>query len=108
MNQSQNIGTIPPELEYLNRAARWLDTQYRIPGTKVRFGFDVLLGMIPGVGDAVSLLFSGVLVLVMVRHGTSLLLLFRMLFNILLDGFLGSSPSLAMCLTYSTKQIVET
>lgn len=92
MNKPEPIQNVPPELEYLDRATRWLDTRFRIPGTDIRFGFDALLGLIPGAGDAISLLVSGGLVIVMARHGSSFGLLVKMLFNILLDALLGIIP----------------
>ena len=70
MNKPEPIQNVPPELEYLDKATRWLDTRFRIPGTDIRFGFDALLGLIPGAGDAISLLVSGGLVIVMARHGS--------------------------------------
>ncbi len=92
MSKPEPIPQVPPELEYLDKATRWLDTRFRIPGTNIRFGFDVLLGLIPGAGDAISLLLSGGLVVVMARHGASFGVLVRMLFNILLDALLGTIP----------------
>ncbi len=92
MKKPEPAASLPPELEYLDRATRWLDSQFRIPGTGIRFGFDALLGLIPGAGDAVSLLISAGLVVVMARHGTGFRVLVKMLFNILLDALLGIVP----------------
>lgn len=33
------------------RLARLLDARYRVPGTSVTFGWDAILGLVPGVGD---------------------------------------------------------
>lgn len=92
MNQPKPVQKVPPELEYLDRATRWLDTRFRIPGTDIRFGIDALLGLIPGAGDAIGLLISGGVVLVMARHGSSFKVLVKMIFNILLDALLGTIP----------------
>lgn len=38
-------------LERLERLAHRMDRAFRIPGTKVRFGWDSILGLFPLVGD---------------------------------------------------------
>lgn len=83
---------LPEELEHVNRLARWMDSKFRIPGTGFRFGLDGLIGLIPGVGDFSTFIFSGYLVLLMARNGASGYVLARMIFNIVLDAALGSIP----------------
>ncbi|MEL7220511.1 MAG: DUF4112 domain-containing protein, partial [Bacteroidota bacterium] len=39
------------ELKWLDTATQLLDNRFRIPGTEIRFGFDSLIGLIPGIGD---------------------------------------------------------
>ena len=80
------------ELKWLDTTTKLLDNQFRIPGTEVRFGFDFIIGLIPGVGDVVSLGISGVLVSVMARKGASGMVIVKMLWNILLDAVIGSIP----------------
>lgn len=44
-------------LDKLDRLERWatmLDGRFHIPFTKIRFGLDPILGLIPGLGDAVG------------------------------------------------------
>ena len=36
----------------LDALATLLDTAFILPGTNVRFGFDALIGLVPGIGDA--------------------------------------------------------
>lgn len=36
------------------KLARLLDTRFRIPGVPFRFGLDGIIGLIPGVGDAIT------------------------------------------------------
>ena len=36
--------------EHLDYVAALLDDMFRIPGTKIRFGLDALIGWVPGVG----------------------------------------------------------
>ena len=39
--------------EDLNVVATWLDGRFVIPGTRIRFGLDAIIGLIPGIGDAI-------------------------------------------------------
>lgn len=82
------------ELAWIQQWTDVLDTKYAIPGTKIRFGLDFILGLIPGIGDAISLSFSGVLIATMAKHGASSMLITRMLLNVLLDTVVGSIPIL--------------
>lgn len=76
----------------IRRLADWLDTRFVIPGTTLRFGFDSLLGLFPGVGDGLSAL-MGLYILSRARDlGAPPLLLARMGANIALDAILGSVP----------------
>ena len=79
-------------LELLRRWARRFDSQFRIPGTQIRFGIDPLLGLVPGVGD----LASPVLSLFMIWQGARMrvpkVVLARMVFNALIDAISGIVP----------------
>ena len=83
-----------PELAWVDTYSRVLDTKFKIPGTDIRFGADFLLGLIPGVGDVLSLGMSGVLVATMAKNGASPRLAFRMLINVALDAAVGTIPIL--------------
>lgn len=76
----------------LERYSELLDTKFRIPGTDIRFGFDFLIGLIPGAGDVIGFLLSGGLLLAMVWKGASGRALGWMIFNVILDATLGSLP----------------
>ena len=41
-------------LARLTRIAERLDGRFRLPGTGIRFGWDSILGLVPGVGDLVT------------------------------------------------------
>lgn len=83
-----------PQLAWVDTFSRFLDTRFRIPGTKVRFGADFFLGLIPYAGDVVSLGLSGVMIATMARHGASGILIARMLGNAALDATIGAIPIL--------------
>ncbi len=98
-NQTYARGTQPPvrdvpELKWLDQVTGVMDTAFRVPGTNFRFGLDPVLGLIPGVGDAISFGISGALLLVMARHGVSRKVLLMMAGNILLDSTIGAIPIL--------------
>ena len=74
------------------RYSDWLDTKFRIPGTRIRFGLDFIIGLVPIAGDVLSFSLSGGLLLLMIKKGASGKALILMILNILLDTTLGSVP----------------
>ncbi|TWT82674.1 hypothetical protein CA13_41370 [Planctomycetes bacterium CA13] len=83
-----------PELKWVDSFSRLLDTHFRIPGTRVRFGADFIMGLIPGLGDVVSMGLSGLLIATMAKKGASGRLVVRMLLNVLVDTIVGAVPVL--------------
>ncbi len=69
-----------------------LDTAFRIPGTKIRLGWDSIIGMIPGIGDVSGALISTYVLVEARRLGVSQWTLARMSVNLLVDALLGSVP----------------
>jgi hypothetical protein len=69
-----------------------LDSAFRVPGTRFRFGFDGLMGLIPGLGDFVGAIFGAYGVLVARQMGAPLALQARMLANVGLDAAVGAIP----------------
>ena len=89
------VGTHEPaELAHLRALSRLLDNAFTIPGTKYRFGLDALIGLVPGLGDAVSAVFSGYLVLQASRMGAPKSVVTRMIGNVALDTIVGWIPLL--------------
>jgi hypothetical protein len=78
----------------LRQVTRLLDSAFTIPGTKIKFGLDPLLGLIPGGGDTVSLLLSGYIVIEAALMGLPRNLLMQMALNLVLDTVLGAVPVL--------------
>lgn len=80
------------ELETVRLLARLMDTAVVIPGTRFRVGFDVLLGLLPGIGDLVAAAVSTYIVTVAARLGVPRPVILRMLLNIGVDTVGGSVP----------------
>jgi|SRR5271163_2069329 hypothetical protein len=79
-------------LDRLDMLATAFDTAFIVPGTKVRFGVESLLRLVPGIGDAAASLLSCYLLYEAHRLGVPRLLFARMLANVLLEGTIGAVP----------------
>lgn len=80
--------------EEVRRLASLLDSQFRIPGTQLRFGLDALIGLIPGIGDVAGLVLSTGLVVQAVRLGARGATVVRMVLYVVLDATIGAIPVL--------------
>lgn len=78
--------------EHLNFIATWLDDRFEIPGTRIRFGLDALIGWIPGIGDALAAAASLFIVLAAWKRGAARITLIRMLLNLTLESTFGAIP----------------
>lgn len=76
----------------LENLSMYLDGLFRVPGTSWRFGLDALVGLIPNVGDTLTLFPSLYILLAGVRYGVPKITLLRMAFNIGLDYIVGTIP----------------
>lgn len=76
----------------LDALATVLDTALVIPVVNVRFGFDALIGLVPGIGDAVTTTMSLFIVHEAYRLGVPRHVIARMLANVALDGVVGVVP----------------
>lgn len=79
---------------HLASLAYVLDNSIRLPGTRMRIGLDALIGLVPGVGDAVGGAMSAYIVLQAARLGAPVAVLLRMLLNILVEVVVGGIPLL--------------
>lgn len=82
----------PALAAWLRRAAHLLDAQFTIPGTRIRFGLDPILSLIPGVGELVTPAFAVVTIAAAIRLPVPKVVLVRMLANALVDAALGAIP----------------
>ena len=79
-------------LDRLRRAARVLDDLAPVPGTRWRVGIDPLLGLVPGLGDAVTGSVAAYAIVVAQRLGAPPAVLARMALNVLVDTLAGAVP----------------
>ena len=71
-----------------------MDRQFTIPGTSIRIGLDPILGLIPGVGDALASLAGSVILFIAAQSQLPKIVLIRMGLNIAINGMIGAIPIL--------------
>ena len=90
---------------------RWLalimDEFLRFPGTKIRFGLDPIIGLLPGIGDVSSAIISAVALIHAARYGVPKILLARMATNILINELVGIIPGLGDAFSFWFKSNVR-
>jgi Domain of unknown function (DUF4112) len=72
--------------------ARLMDSMFSIPGTKIRFGLDPLIGLIPGFGSPISAAVSLFLIARSARYRVPRIVLARMALNVLINAGLDAVP----------------
>ena len=72
--------------------AKALDTMVKIPGTSVYIGLDPLLGLIPGIGDALANLIGTIILGLAARLRVSRIVLAHMSLNLLINAVVGAVP----------------
>jgi hypothetical protein len=77
---------------------RWLevllDEAFAIPGTNIRFGLDGIIGLVPGLGDALAGALSLVIPFAAWVRGVPYITLLRMLTNVAIGLLVGTIPIL--------------
>jgi hypothetical protein len=79
-------------LEGLRVWRRLLDDAFGVPGTRLRFGWDPIIGLVPWVGDAVTALFGSVIIFHAYHLRLPRIVQLRMLINIVIDVAIGIVP----------------
>jgi uncharacterized protein DUF4112 len=79
-------------LARLDALAKLLDVAFIVPGTKIRYGIDGLIGLIPVVGDIITTAISLWVVREARALGAPWHITTRMLGNVALDGVVGLVP----------------
>jgi hypothetical protein len=72
--------------------AELLDQRFTIPGTSIRFGLDPVLGLIPGIGDAIANLAGSAILLIAAQYRLPKVVLLRMGLNIAFNALIGAIP----------------
>ena len=80
------------EAARIRSVARALDSAVRIPGTRITFGIDSVIGIVPGLGDLAGALMSGYIVVASARLGAPPSVIARMILNLGVDTLVGSVP----------------
>ncbi|BCS32337.1 hypothetical protein TBR22_A15470 [Luteitalea sp. TBR-22] len=89
----------PPDVEaddrWLARLREWswlLDQAFRVPGTNVRFGWDVIVGLVPGLAELSSPAFGILILMQAYRMRVPRIVQARMVINAVIDALLGLVP----------------
>jgi hypothetical protein len=90
--QPELVGPDPSRLAQLRRWAVLLDSAFAIPGIPVRFGLDALIGLVPGIGDLATPVFTLLVLATGVRMRVPAVVLARMAINAGIDALVGLVP----------------
>ena len=72
--------------------AKVMDDAVTVPGTRIGLGLDAVIGLVPGIGDAVGSALSSVIVRDAIRARVPMVVLARMGWNLIVDALLGLVP----------------
>lgn len=86
---SESQGQIRP---WVRRLATLLDSRFALPGTKIRFGLDTIVGVVPVVGDTITFAAGAAIVVEAMRLGVRRRVLAQMGTNLLIDWLVGLVP----------------
>ncbi len=79
-------------LQRITLLTRLLDSAFVIPGLNRRVGFDAIIGLIPGIGDAVSTLLASYIIWEARQLGLPKWKIARMIGNVAVDTAIGAIP----------------
>ena len=71
-----------------------MDSAFELPLIKKRVGLDAIIGLVPGIGDAVGMLFSAYIIFEAAKLGLSKTTLGKMALNVAIETLVGSAPLL--------------
>ena len=80
------------KLKDLKQIANFMDSSYRIPFFNISFGWDSIVGLMPGIGDIFTSLITIYILVQAFILQVPLIILVRMFINIFLDTILGFIP----------------
>jgi hypothetical protein len=79
-------------LDGLRKMAQLLDSAFAVPGTSYRVGLDPILGLVPGLGDLVSPLFTIGILWQARELAVPRVVQLRMIVNVAIDSLIGAVP----------------
>jgi hypothetical protein len=90
-------GTLPRSTDrkrilYARFLADLLDQRFTIPGTSIRVGLDPILGLIPGIGDAIANIAGSAILLIAAQLNVPKIVLIRMGLNVAGNALIGAIP----------------
>ncbi len=91
------------KLKWVEWVSHLMDEQFRLPGTKFRFGLDPILNLIPVVGDLSGFAVSAALIATMARQGASGKVMALMIFNVAIDTLIGGIPIIGQIFDFAYK-----
>jgi hypothetical protein len=90
-------------LDALRKVAQLLDSAFVVPGTSMRIGLDPILGLVPGLGDLISPLFTVGILWQGRELGIPKVVQLRMIFNVAIDTVVGLVPVLGDLFDFAWK-----
>jgi hypothetical protein len=82
----------PKDDPFIALVTRWMDEIFVIPGTKIRFGLDPLISLLPGFGASASAVVSLALIVLCSRRRVPRIVLAHMGLNVLINAALDYVP----------------
>lgn len=79
-------------LNRIDMLATVFDTAFAVPGTRIRFGIESIIRLVPGIGDLAASALSAYLLLQAHKLGVPRALFLRMIANVVLEGTVGAVP----------------
>jgi hypothetical protein len=79
-------------LVFVRFLADLLDQRFTIPGTSIRIGLDPILGLIPGIGDAVANIAGSAILFIAAQLNVPKIVLIRMGLNLAANALFGAIP----------------
>jgi hypothetical protein len=79
-------------LHFVRFLADLLDQRFTIPGTSIRVGLDPILGLIPGIGDALANIAGSAILVIAVQLNVPKIVLIRMGLNLAANALIGAIP----------------
>lgn len=91
-DKSADADTQAKSIQRIRRVSRLMDDAITLPVINRRIGYDGLIGLIPGVGDAITAVMSSYILVEAARAGVSKRVLVGMATRLGIDTLIGAIP----------------